>query len=450
MHCIEACQRIDSALGRARILRPLSRPNPAARFASFRISPTPYFITAEQAAELQQMGDQLQAFYQAMDSIYLLSKQGDAPGFVAHYLDAGKPTWLLDLAQAEPYRRQIPNIIRPDLLLTADGWKATELDSIPGSMGLLSFFEQAYSAWPLLGDGQTARAMAAALTSLIDQEEAAAIVISDECGGYRAETAWLAHRWQESGVRIPILMPEQLQITQGEVRYQGQRLRLIYRFFELFDLENIPGARELLTLGAEGKIKITPPPKPHLEEKMWFAWLHHPDLQVEWRKCLGSDSLAYLQQLIPSTWLLTHNPEAFAGGPCGSLAELKQTSRRGRPLVLKPSGFSPLAWGGHGFSRGKDYTTGRWAKTIDAYLELASTNPYIIQAYQQSVLQPVQHYEHASESITGFTGKLRLCPYYFLQNEQITLSGALATLVPLNKPIIHGMTDAVMVPTAVT
>lgn len=449
MRCIEACQRIDAAIGHARILRPLARPNPDARFASFRIGPTPYVISPKQADELEQMGKHLRDFYLAMDELYRLSKNGDVPKFLAHYLDAGKPAWLVELAQAEGFRGQIPNIIRPDLLLTADGWKATELDSVPGSMGLLSFFDQVYADWPLVGTGQTAAAMGTTLTNRISPAEQAAIVVSDECGGYRAETAWLSRRWQEAGLLIPTLRPEQLTIHDDQVRYQGQRLQLIYRFFELFDIDNIPGARELLTLAAQGKIKITPPPKPHLEEKMWFAFLHHQDLQSDWEQLLGRESLAYLQELIPPTWLLSRDPVAFAGGPLGSLAKLKQASRRQRSYVLKPSGFSPLAWGGHGFSRGKDYTTSRWAETIDDYLALDSTTPYIIQAYQQSVPQFVQHYEHASESITSFEGKLRLCPYYFLHNEQITLSGALATLVPLSKPIIHGMTDAVMVPTAV-
>lgn len=449
MHCIEACQRIDAAIGHARVLRPALRPNPAARFASFRIGPTPYLISPQQADELQELGTHLKNFYIAMDELYRLSKNGSAPRFIARYLDAGKPAWLIELAQAEVFRGQIPRIIRPDLLLTAEGWRATELDSIPGSMGLLSFFEQLYAAWPLVGAGQTATAMASALTNLLGSNEQAAIVISDECSGYRAETTWLSRRWHDSGLFIPTLNPEQLQVQKGQVRYQGQRLQLIYRFFELFDIDNIPGAKELLRLAAVGEIKITPPPKPHLEEKKWFAWLHHPDLQAEWEQLLGRQPLAYLQELIPATWLLCDDPTVFAGGPLGSLAKLKQTSRRSRPFVLKPSGFSPLAWGGHGFSRGKDYTTGRWAKTIDEYLTLASTNPYIIQSYQQSTPQIVEHYQHSSESIDSFEGKLRLCPYYFLHHEQVTLSGALATLVPLSKPIIHGMTDAVMVPTAV-
>ena len=53
--------------------------------------------------------------------------------------------------------------------------------------------------------------------------------------------------------------------------YEPQDGRDVYRFFELFDLPNIPNIDKTLRAVAEEKIKITPPIKPYLEEKMWFA-----------------------------------------------------------------------------------------------------------------------------------------------------------------------------------
>jgi hypothetical protein len=43
-------------------------------------------------------------------------------------------------------------------------------------------------------------------------------------------------------------------------------------------------------------------------------------------------------------------------------------------------------------------------------------------------------------------GRLRLCPYYFVVAGQPRLSGALATFCPPDKKIIHGMTDAALLP----
>ena len=47
-------------------------------------------------------------------------------------------------------------------------------------------------------------------------------------------------------------------------------------------------------------------------------------------------------------------------------------------------------------------------------------------------------------------GRVRLCPYYFVSGEgdsaRPKLGGVLATICPADKKIIHGMTDAVLVP----
>jgi hypothetical protein len=42
-----------------------------------------------------------------------------------------------------------------------------------------------------------------------------------------------------------------------------------------------------------------------------------------------------------------------------------------------------------------------------------------------------------------------LCPYYFVDGGKTEIGGALATICPADKKLIHGMRDAIMVPTAV-
>ena len=41
-------------------------------------------------------------------------------------------------------------------------------------------------------------------------------------------------------------------------------------------------------------------------------------------------------------------------------------------------------------------------------------------------------------------GRVRLCPYYFVEEEGVRLRGMLATVCSLEKKLIHGMEDAVM------
>jgi hypothetical protein len=47
------------------------------------------------------------------------------------------------------------------------------------------------------------------------------------------------------------------------------------------------------------------------------------------------------------------------------------------------------------------------------------------------------------------SGRLRLCPYYFVRGDKALLSGALATFCPPDKKIIHGMQDAALLPCVV-
>src|SRR5213596_699841 len=49
--------------------------------------------------------------------------------------------------------------------------------------------------------------------------------------------------------------------------YEPQNGRAVYRFFELFDLPNIPKIENTLRANAEGRITITPPIKPYLGRK---------------------------------------------------------------------------------------------------------------------------------------------------------------------------------------
>jgi hypothetical protein len=46
-------------------------------------------------------------------------------------------------------------------------------------------------------------------------------------------------------------------------------------------------------------------------------------------------------------------------------------------------------------------------------------------------------------------GRARLTPYYFVVGDEARLGGMTATVVPMDKKLIHGMVDAVIVPCAV-
>ena len=45
-------------------------------------------------------------------------------------------------------------------------------------------------------------------------------------------------------------------------------------------------------------------------------------------------------------------------------------------------------------------------------------------------------------------GRVRLCPYYFVTDNRTRFGGALATIAPADKKLLHGMRDAILAPTA--
>ena len=61
----------------------------------------------------------------------------------------------------------------------------------------------------------------------------------------------------------------------------------------------------------------------------------------------------------------------------------------------------------------------------------------------------VSYFDSARDDLVPMLGRTRLSPYYFVNGGEAKLGGILATVCPLDKKLIHGMRDAVMVPCAV-
>ena len=57
-----------------------------------------------------------------------------------------------------------------------------------------------------------------------------------------------------------------------------------------------------------------------------------------------------------------------------------------------------------------------------------------------------QDYVAENDEIVTLTGRARVCPYYFVVADRVTLGGVLTTLVPADKKLIHGMRDAILSP----
>ncbi len=431
---------------------------------AWRVSPEPFALSAQQVEAIERLGGDLLRFYRALNNLYNRSVRGTAPAFIADYLDRGKPEQIVKLGRQNRFKQEVPGVIRPDLIITPDGFAATELDSIPGGMGFVGAMTEAYCRLGIEsvgGDDGIPTGFAAMLRYVTGVEHPTiAIVVSDESADYRNEMSWLAEALRrlelvDAWLRRPqeiIFSEEGLFIRHEDGR--EARLDAIYRNFELFDLFNVPKQELMLYAARHNRVKMTPPPKASLEEKLAFALLHHNALAALWRTEMGSETFERLLAVFPSTWVMDPRPMPAqgviagleAGGmPVSDFRQLAALPKSERAYVVKPSGFSQLAWGSRGVRIGDDLTREEWAGVIDVALTSFDRTPYVLQRFHKGKRVLQSYFDRDRDEIREYDGRVRLCPYYFVTGEEsVVLGGVLATIAPADKRLIHGMADAVM------
>ena len=89
------------------------------------------------------------------------------------------------------------------------------------------------------------------------------------------------------------------------------------------------------------------------------------------------------------------------------------------------------------------------AKSVAAALKAFPSSPHVLQRFHKPALLQHSVYDESSGEVLPFPCKVRLCPYYFVHGDKPALSGALATLCPPDKKILHGMRDALLLPAEV-
>ena len=112
--------------------------------------------------------------------------------------------------------------------------------------------------------------------------------------------------------------------------------------------------------------------------------------------------------------------------------------------MIKPSGFSELAWGSRGVVIGHDVPQDEWAAALDRGLQAFETTPHILQDFHKGRQYGMAYFEEQTGKIVSMTGRARLSPYYFVSESEVRLGGILATVCPKDKKVIHGMRDAIM------
>jgi hypothetical protein len=442
---------------------------------TWQLSPEAWPLSPEQLAQLEAIGAACLEFHQALETLYLRSVAGKnllrnkplVVPWVADYLDRGKPPTLIAHARDPKNRGAFPTVLRPDLLLTDEGFVLTELDSVPGGIGLTAYLNRLYApAGGVLGaDDAMIKNFHAALAALRPESRnpSIALVVSDEAATYRPEMQWLALQLQLQGKRVFCLKPEDIFPLENSLFYDAdgnpEKIDIIYRFFELFDLENIRTQKFIFEAWQAGEVEIAPPMRHFQEEKLTLALFHHHLLQDYWAEALSGRTVKLLRALIPPSWIMDPAPlppGAVLDGPrAGGRAlndwrDLAGASQKERDLIIKISGYHETAWGARSVVLGSDCSREEWQHGVERAIELASANLHVLQAYKKPrrLEHPVYDPPSASREAVAVPkpGRLRLCPYYFVVEGKTRLSGALATFCPPDKKIIHGMQDAALLP----
>jgi len=446
MNPIETPSSTRTAANRARFVRDQLPEGGLFVDMDWRISPAPFALGSDLAGELETLGRVLLQFNRAVNLLYRQSVAGKQPSWIAAWLDRGKPASLIDLERSAALKNDLPRVIRPDLLLTDHGLALTELDSVPGGIGLTAWLNQTYAQ---MGDAVLGGedGMLRGFAGIFGDAPVVHVIVSQEAGTYQPEMDWICRQLNSRDHNFLLHDGKPFPFADGDA---------VYRFFELFDLANVPVAGELFAAAVNKRILLTPPPKPIFEEKMLFALLWNRNLREFWRRELGEGFLKRLLKLVPYTWVVDPAPlPPQAVIPELNLTDwqqLKALSQKERELIVKISGFSEHAWGARSVYLGSDLSHADWSAAIDAALAGFERSPCVLQRYHKPGVVESSYYDLTAEHSISMPGRVRLCPYYFVIGNgdaaRAHLGGVLATICPADKKIIHGMRDAILAPCA--
>ncbi len=401
--------------------------------AQWLFSPRPFVLSKKEARKVSSLGHVLAKFQRASDVLYQRSAMGRVPRWISEVLDAGKPEWLIEQQRANSLRDVMPGVIRPDLILTEKGFALTELDSVPGGMGITTWISHLYAdaGFEIYGERD---GVPEGFKSLMPN--GGRILVSEESADYRPEMEWLAEQLGE-GYRVET----------AETATASEEDS--YRFFEWFDWEHISAAKELAA-----QPNLTSPCKLHLEEKLWLALLWTPALKGVWQEAMRGKHLERVKEVVPFGWMMDPQelPPHAALSRLGvnSWKEVGEFSQKERRLVAKVSGFSELAWGSKSVKIGHDMSRQEWADVVEDATYAFDHQPWVMQEYHAGRVVEHPYFDPETGEETLMQGRVRLCPYYFTdRNGETKLGGTLATIVPSDKKKIHGMKDGILVPCVV-
>lgn len=376
------------------------------------ISPFWFELNVGQILELKKLGYLLYRFLDACNNLYYEDEK------VANLVGQAKSEKVLSLQRNLP--KELPLLIRPDIVLTENGFRVTEIEIIVGGMGMGSKIKEAYlSAIPTSKpyEGSIVKSFLRAVRIIAAKKKI--LLVPSFSSRYLPELKIFSKLCQKEGYDVEAMPPEKVKKTTN--------VGMIWRLFEAYEWERI----EL-----PNNVPIYPPLKQFLEEKIWMALLHCGDYRNYWQNRLGK-SFNVLKEYIPPTWIIREN---YLPAPLSELATLGEKKRQ---YVTKLSGYSEKAWGGKSFIYWGEPSNKKWKNFLTE--AICGKELYILQEFQDS-----KKYSFPALVDKGIKQinnlRTRLCPFYFLVGNEIELGDIIATFRKCKN--VHGATDSIRIPVA--
>lgn len=383
----------------------------------FRVSPEPFFVDDGQDAELRRIGEDITAYLSACDGLW----RND--GTVRSILSAGKPEiFLLD--------RPVEYLfVRPDLIVTPDGFTVTEVETSPFGLALADILTSAYA-----GVGKETLVHPGVLASYIRESTAprGTVVYSDKTSAYTGQLSFLATK---------VFSGEGRSWTAGNVSGAGGgQDSAIYRGFYLHEYETDPAVRSLLD-SLSSATTVTPSLTTHMEEKALLALLWDTRWEGYFRTILGGPTFRHLRTVIPPTWIVGEEcyfSPGLPGGADSSIA-LASLSKSKRTFVLKSSGYSPDASWGEGVVFLHEQSRERAAHLL-LHAERSRGALHVIQEFRRGKVFQLA-YERNGERVP-MAARVRLTPYYTFGAHPGDMIGIKATCCE-GTDYIHATTSSI-------
>ena len=355
----------------------------------FRVSPEPLNLSDSQKKEITGIGTDISAYYMAVDALYRSDER------VRDLLNTGKPEMFLGDRPADYL------FIRPDLVITPQGFSICEVETSPFGLALAEVLNRGYvgAGFETMVDDGTLPKYVQANTPVDGR-----IIYSNKTKAYAGQMSYLAEHVFSGENR-----DWQSDLVNDHTSSDSQN---IYRGFYLSEAMKDPHVNMLLQNQMHQDGTLLPSPTPHLEEKANLALIWDRRFDAYFRQEIGPGAVTHLRHVVPPSWIVGQEEHFMPGLPDGisSSTGLALLSKSKRAFVLKHSGFGENS----SWAEGVTFLHEKSSEKAGAALAQSSIDTsglHIVQEFRRGMKIPME-YIAQDGTHSAMAARVRLTPYF--------------------------------------